>query len=405
MTLSPMQCEYINNATHRWNVKTGATRSGKTFMDIAFTIPYRLRQTHGKPGLRLLLGATKGTLTRNIIDPLTERWGTSLVSAIRSDNTATLFGEKVYCLGADNVRQVNRIRGASVIYCYGDEVTTWNEEVFTMLKSRLDKPDSTFDGTCNPEGPSHWFKKFIDSGADVYAQAYTIDDNPFLPASFVAALKQEYEGTVYFNRYILGQWMAAEGIVYRAFADDAERFIIDEAPPVTCVTIGVDFGGGTSAHAFSCVGFTRGLNDLVVLDEFYEKSALTPEKLEERFVEFVRRCQDRWIVADVWCDSAEQTLIGGLRSAAAKAHIGVNIGNARKYEVNDRIRCAARLMGADRFKIMRRCEHTIDAYRSALWDSKYETEDVRLDNGTTNIDSLDATEYAYERYIKDLIIR
>jgi hypothetical protein len=110
-------------------------------------------------------------------------------------------------------------------------------------------------------------------------------------------------------------------------------------------------------------------------------------------------------VADVWCDSAEQTLIGGLRSAAAKAHIGVNIGNARKHEVNDRIRCAARLMGADRFKVMRRCEHTIDAYRSALWDSKYETEDVRLDNGTTNIDSLDAAEYAYERYIKDLIAR
>jgi hypothetical protein len=62
-------------------------------------------------------------------------------------------------------------------------------------------------------------------------------------------------------------------------------------------------------------------------------------------------------------------------------------------------------MGADRFKVMRRCEHTIDAYRSALWDSKYETEDVRLDNGTTNIDTLDATEYAYERYIKDLIAR
>lgn len=400
-----MQCDYIRNATHRWNVKTGATRSGKTFMDIAYTIPYRLRRSHGRPGLRLLLGATKGTLTRNIIDPLAERWGTSLVSPIRSDNTATLFGEKVYCLGADNIRQVDRIRGASVVYCYGDEVTTWNEEVFTMLKSRLDKPDSVFDGTCNPEGPTHWFKQFLDSDADVFAQAYTIDDNPFLPPSFVDALKTEYEGTVYYNRYILGQWMAAEGVVYRAFSDNAERFIIDDAPPVMSVTIGVDFGGGTSAHAFSCVGFTAGYRQMVVLDEYYEKAALTPRQLETQFVEFVKRCQDRYIVANVWCDSAEQTLIGGLRAAAANAHIGVNIGNARKCEVNDRIRCATRLMGADRFKVMRHCTHTIDAYRTALWDSKAVTEDVRLDNGTTNIDSLDATEYAYERYIRDLITR
>lgn len=403
MILSPMQCEYVNNAYHRWNVKTGATRSGKTYMDIAFTIPYRLRRSHGRPGLRLLLGATKGTLTRNIIDPLAERWGTKFVSPIRSDNTATLFGEKVYCLGADNVRQVDRIRGASVVYCYGDEVTTWNEDVFTMLKSRLDKPDSVFDGTCNPEGPRHWFKTFLDSDADIYSQAYTIDDNPYLSPDFVTNLKREYAGTVYYNRYILGQWMAAEGVVYRAFADDAERFIIDEAPPVMNVTIGVDFGGGTSAHAFSCVGFTRGMRDIVVLDEFYEKAALTPKQLEARFVEFLQSCRERWIVADVWCDSAEQTLIGGLRSAAANAHIGVNIGNARKCEVNDRIRCAARLMGADRFKVMRHCSHTIEAYSTALWDSKYETEDVRLDNGTTNIDTLDATEYAYERYIKDLI--
>ncbi len=403
MILSPMQCEYVNNAHHRWNVKTGATRSGKTYMDIAFTIPYRLRRSHGRPGIRLLLGATKGTLTRNIIDPLAERWGAKFVSPIRSDNTATLFGEKVYCLGADNVRQVDRIRGASVVYCYGDEVTTWNEEVFTMLKSRLDKPDSVFDGTCNPEGPRHWFKTFLDSDADIYSQAYTIDDNPYLSPDFVANLKREYAGTVYYNRYILGQWMAAEGVVYRAFADDAERFVIDEAPPVMNVTIGVDFGGGTSAHAFSCVGFTRGMRDVVVLDEFYEKAALTPKQLESRFVEFLQSCRERWIVADVWCDSAEQTLIGGLRSAAANAHIGVNIGNARKCEVNDRIRCAARLMGADRFKVMRHCSHTIEAYSTALWDSKYETEDVRLDNGTTNIDTLDATEYAYERYIKDLI--
>ena len=59
-------------------------------------------------------------------------------------------------------------------------------------------------------------------------------------------------------------------------------------------------------------------------------------------------------------------------------------------------------MGANRFKIMEHCEKTIDAYASAVYDSKKVTEDVRLDNGTSNIDTLDATEYAYEREIWDL---
>ena len=88
-----------------------------------------------------------------------------------------------------------------------------------MLKSRLSCPHSHFDGTCNPESPTHWFKKFLDSDADIYCQAYTIDDNPTLPAQFVADLKKEYTGTVYYNRFILGQWMAANGVIYRLLAD------------------------------------------------------------------------------------------------------------------------------------------------------------------------------------------
>lgn len=405
MKLTPMQFEFAENASHRWNVKTGATRSGKSYMDIIYTIPKRIIDRRGKPGLTVILGNTRGTLQRNIIDPMLDLWGKRYITPIRSDNTAYLFGEKCYCLGADNVRQVNRIRGASIKYCYGDEVTTWNEEVFTILKSRLDTPYSTFDGTCNPESPSHWFKKFLESSADIYQQAYTIDDNPNLPSEFVDNLKKEYAGTIYYDRYILGKWIAAEGIIYRAFADDTQRFIIpeDEQPGIVEAAIGVDFGGGTSAHAFSCVGFTRGMREMVILDEFYCKDALTPAELERHFCDFAYSCCSRFPVTWVYCDSAEQTLIKGLRSSAARERIGVQIYNARKSPINDRIRCAVRLMATDRFKVMARCNHTIEAYRTALWDSKHDSEDIRLDNGTTNIDTLDATEYAYERYISELV--
>ena len=203
--LTEFQQEYLRNCSHRWNVKTGATRSGKTYLDCAVTIPKRICAARGE-GLLVLMGNTLGTLERNVLSLMRELWGPDLVGVIRTSaagNVVQLFGKKVYVLGADNKKHIARIQGAAFEYVYGDEITTWDEGVFQMLKSRLSCPHSHFDGTCNPESPTHWFKKFLDSDADIYCQAYTIDDNPTLPAQFVADLKKEYTGTVYYNRFIL----------------------------------------------------------------------------------------------------------------------------------------------------------------------------------------------------------
>ena len=404
MIFSDKQREYWREAgKHRWGVKAGATRSGKTYQDF-FLIPKRLLAVEGKDGLNVILGNTRETIRRNILLPMQQMYGLEYVGNLKADNSCDMFGQKVFCLGADNVNRVDKVRGSSIKYCYGDEVTTWNKDVFDMLKSRLDKPYSRFDGTCNPDNPRHWFKQFLDSDADIYKQAYTIDDNPFLPPEFVENLKREYSGTILYDRYIKGLWVAAEGVIYKLFADHPERFIVDDiqGQQIRHAVIGVDFGGGTSAHAFSCTGFTTG-GAIVTLDEYREQAALEPTKLENDFVDFVKRCQMRWLVTDVWCDSAEQTLINGLRAAAAKNHLAVNIGNAMKKPINNRIRALCLLMGAGRYFINRKCVETIDALKTAVWDAKKLTEDVRLDDGTTNIDSLDSLEYSYEREIPNLI--
>jgi PBSX family phage terminase large subunit len=404
MLLTPKQRDFVRHANHRWNFKGGATRSGKTYLDFRWIIPMRVRERAGMDGLTVILGVTNSTIERNVLEPMRRLYGEELVSRISSDNTVKLFGEKCYALGAEKISQLSKLRGASFKYCYGDEVADWSKDVFDLLKSRLDKPYSCFDGTFNPQGPNHWLKKFLDSDADIYCQSYSIDDNPFLDPVFVANLKREYTGTVLYDRYILGLWVAAEGVIYRLFADHPERFIVDDLPDqkIRRAVIGVDFGGGTSAHAFTCTGFTTG-GAIVTLDDYREKQALDPAKLERDFVDFVKRCQLRWLVTDVWCDSAEQTLINGLRNAAARARIGVNIGNALKRPINDRIRALCLLMGAGRYYCAPNCTNTIDALKSALWDSKHNTEDVRLDDGTTNIDSLDSLEYSFEREIPNLI--
>lgn len=402
MALTGKQREYLQNAHHRWNVKTGATGSGKSFVDMAATIPKRLIAMRGE-GLAVMLGNTRSTLERNILDPMREMWP-GLIGHIRADNTVDMFGRKVYALGADNKKQVARIQGSTLEYAYGDEVTTWSPDVFTMLKSRLRCDHSHFDGTCNPDGPKHWFKTFLDSDADIYHQHYTLDDG-VLPQKIKAELRREYSGTVYFQRYILGLWVAAEGSIYRPFVDNQSAFLLDVAPPINRAVIGVDFGGGTSAHAFCCVGYSAGMSRLVVLRDYRRKDAADPGALARDFCDFVRVCQSRWPAFEAYCDSAEQTLINGLRVEAARQRLGINIRNARKIEINDRIRATCILMASGRFFVMRDCFNTIDALESAVWDGKYTTQDVRLDDGTTNIDNLDAMEYAFERDIHALIDR
>lgn len=402
MPLSSKQEEYLLGCNHRWNIKIGATGSGKSWIDYAVVIPKRLMAMRGQ-GAALMLGNTQGTVNRNILEPMRDIWGSQLVGRIISgENYANVFGQKVYILGADKQTSVTKIQGMTVEYAYGDEMTTWAEPVFQMLKSRLRCEHSAFDGTANPDSAHHYIKKFIDSDADVFCQTSTIDDNPFLPPEFVEQLKKEYAGTVYYKRFILGQWAAAEGACFPLFAAQPERYIIREAPPIMLANIGVDFGGGTSGHAFQCVGFTWRYGQMVILEEYFNQAALDPQTLEREFVDFVQRCQAKYTISEVFCDSAEQTLINGLRNAAASSRLRVNIYDAMKKPINDRIRAACKLQGADRFKIMEHCQITIDAYASAVYDSKNLTADVRLDNGTSNIDTLDATEYAYEREIYDL---
>lgn len=402
--LSPMQREYRDNANRRWNIKTGATRSGKTWLDIAYIIPKRIMDTRGLPGLTVLLGNTKGTLQRNVIEPMQEIFGASRVGSIRSDNTSEIFGERVHCLGADNKKHVDRIRGSSIKYCYGDEIVTWNPEVFDMLKSRLDKPYSVFDGTCNPEGPQHWFKKFLDSDADIYQQQYTIDDNPFLPPSFVHALKQEYAGTVLYQRYILGLWVAAEGAIYTQWCDDEERFLkaVDRSEIIRSI-IGVDFGGNGSASSFVCIGVLRGYIGVAILREYYHKGVTTPTEQEAEFVRFARECKEDYGCREAYCDSAEQTLIAGFKAAALKAGLFIDIKNAKKGEIINRIRFTLRLMGRGAFFVDPGCKHLREALTAAVYNPKKITKDERLDDGTTNIDSLDAMEYACEP-VMDAII-
>ena len=401
---SVKQKEFLGNANRRWNIKYGATRSGKTYLDY-YVIPKRIRNVVGKQGLIVVLGNTKGTLQRNVIEPLQNIWGTELVSDIKSDNTAFLFGEKAYCLGADNIKHVNKIRGASFKYCYGDEVATWNEEVFQMLKSRLDKPYSKFDGGCNPEGPSHWFKKFLDGNADIYQQKYTLYDNPFLDKEVLQNLETEYRGTVFFDRYILGDWKAAEGTIYMLFADKTQDFLVDKPnEELAIVTIGVDYGAGKSKIKFVASGITYNFRNVYILDEMDLSGVYDPEQIYEKFIEFYKRVYDKYDKCQyTFCDygALGNVITLGLIRRCQKERLPVQIVDCSKGLINDRIFLSSTLMAQRRFFILRKNTIITKAFQDALWNDK--KHDERLDDGTTDIDSLDAFEYSINSFYENLV--
>lgn len=169
----------------------------------------------------------------------------------------------------------------------------------------------------------------------------------------------------------------------------------------------MDFGGTGSAHAFVLTGFTVGFEQVVVLDEYYHNNkhqgVLSPKQLDQAFVDFVRRAKARYRVYTVYCDSAEQTLIQGLRIAAAKAGLGVEICNARKGEICNRIAFYNSIISQNRLRVLRSCPAVIDALKRAVYDPKHPMEDIRLDDGTSNIDSLDALEYSTEHIQDDIL--
>lgn len=240
--LSPKQTEYIQNAHSRWNIKIGATQCGKTFIDVQYMIPQRILDGVGKNGLNAILGVSKETIERNVLEPMRDIWGEDLISGINSRNIATLFGEKVYCLGAEKASQVAKIRGAKFKYLYIDEIVDIHPEVFELVKSRLSLPYSVCDAAGNPSYPSHFVKRFIDSadnGVDVYCQHWTLYDNPFLDPSYIKAMEAEYTGTVYFDRYVLGRWCKAEGLVYPMY-QKAIGEVPGDTPNETCISI--DYG-------------------------------------------------------------------------------------------------------------------------------------------------------------------
>lgn len=417
---------YIKNALHsKMSVAEGSIRSGKT-IDNCIIAAAILEETPDK--IHLASGSTIGNAKLNIgacngfgLENLFRgrcKWGKYKGNECLYVYTKT--GEKVVIFaGGGKSDSYKRILGNS----YGLWIATEINEHFDSDDSRESfikvafgrqaastNPHVLWD--LNPCNPKHGiYSDYIDKYKEDFIGGYnyehfTLADNLSISTQRRLEIEAQYDkNSIWYRRDILGQRCVAEGVIYRQFADNPDKYTIEEDTniigDIILVNIGVDFGGNGSATTFVCTGFTRGMKNVIILKSERHEEELNPEELNEAFANFFEVCYNAYKKPmETYADSAEQILIRGFKQTALKRGLRTNVKNALKRPINDRIKLVNKLIAQDRFTVCEGAETVKNALCEALWDSKHE--DLRLDDGSTDIDTLDAVEYSIEPYMYEL---
>ena len=421
------QIDWMNKCLgDNWfNVSEGGKRAGKNVIGIiAFCT---LLEIHPDK-IHLIGGVSIATAKLNILDcngyGILEYFKGRCKQGIYNNRDClyvyTKTGEKVVLVSGGGKRGDEKlIKGNTYGMAY---ITEANECTPEFIKEVFDRTLSSSNRKVihdlNPKSPTdryytevlnyHEKQQQLDKKYGFNYGHFTIADNLSISDDALRKILKTYDKEdLWYKRDILGQRIQAEGIIYRTFLEHKEQYILKSLDKFELNTIqyGVDFGGTGSGTTFVATGFANGYQDVIVLRSERHTEGLSPERLEMLFCDFVDRCFDEFgMIGYTYADSAEQVLIRGMRNAVERNGTQTIIQNAKKMPILDRIRLVVKLIGTHRFWVLEEAKTVIDALCTALWNSK--KNDERLDNGTTDIDTLDAMEYSIEpnyKYLLDYI--
>lgn len=415
--LNPKQLDFILNDDKRVNLLSGAVRSGKTYISLLKWAIFV--STMPEDSEFIMVGKTITALKRNCLGLLTDLVGSANFSYSTSQKSGKLYGRQIWLEGANDDRAESKIRGMTLAGAYVDELTQIPFEFYTMLLSRLSIKNAKLYATTNPDAPTHWVKKEIidNDKIDKKIWNFQFDDNLILKnenEQYFNDLRNEYEsmGDVFLQRFIYGNWVSAEGLIYQQFANNSDLFIKEQAideykNPINfmIISIGIDYGADNSNTEFKATGITPYFKQVWSLDEMRIEGIKAPEEIYEKFVEFYKRVvNNHGKVTHLFCDygALGQLLTFGLNKYLQQHGIPLQAKDCIKGKIIERIQLDCQLFAQRRKFILSNCRNLIDAYKQAVWDEKHEGE--RLDNGTSDIDSLDAFEYSIFAFYDKLMI-
>lgn len=416
--------EYIRSCKYNTiNVAEGAVRAGKT-IDNVFAFAMELERTQDK--IHLATGSTAANAKLNIGEA--NGFGLEYIFRGRSrwgkfkDNECiyvkTMTGEKIVIFaGGAKADSFKKIRGNSYGMWIATEINLHHDNTIKEAFNRqLMAKNRKIFWDLNPSKPKHqiyteyidFYKKKQEEGELVGGynyQHFTIFDNINLTEQRIAEIISQYDkNSIWYQRDIIGKRMIAEGLIYRQFATNPKKYRIDKAKRnYMIINIGIDFGGNESKHAFVATGITRGYKEVVILESERYETDVDPDGLNQLFIDFVKRIINKYgKVNYVYPDNNEQVLIRGFKNAAKKERLNITIRDSKKIKIIDRIRLVSSLIAQGRFFYTKNAETVEDALTNAVWNS--ETDELeRIDDGTSDIDTLDALEYSIERDAKRFI--
>ncbi|NUK22059.1 PBSX family phage terminase large subunit [Streptomyces lunaelactis] len=374
--LSPKQEVSIGQSTAWLNVWEGSVRSGKTIASLLRWLMYVSNAP--KSGELAVIGKTFDTVARNVFGPLTDPalFGSAakLIKYTRGASVAWILGRQVEVITANDAKAEARLRGLTGAGAYVDELTLIPKEFFKRLVDRQSVEGALIFATTNPDNPGHWAKKDWLNRADelgIRSWHFTLDDNPALPAAYVARMKKAFTG-LWYRRYILGHWVMSEGAIYEAF--DPELHVVDECPPIVqWLCDSVDYG---TVNPFADLLIGLGADGrMYVVSEYRHDSRTARRQMTDAEYSAARRqwllgvaqpgtniigVQPPWTIVDPSAASFIEQLHRDKVSGVMPAD----------NTVLDGIRTIASLFAADRLRIHRSCAGLITELPGYSWDDE-----------------------------------
>ena len=364
----------------------GSIRSGKTVSMADGFVLWSMatfdRQTFA------LCGKTIESLRRNVVT-LMPQWleGLFTITERRSENKLTIsLGEKsntYYLFGGKDESSYALIQGITLAGVLFDEVALMPRSFVEQAMARCSVDGSKFWFNCNPENPGHWFYTDWVKKAEernVMHLHFTMQDNPGLSEKTKARYEKMYAG-VFYRRYILGEWVKAEGLVYPMF--NREIHVIDQIPPRSArhrYYVSVDYGT-VNPFAAGLYDYNPTERKATMLQELYFKGGSNNRVDNEAYYTMLCNLIGDYPIEYIIIDPSASSMIETIQKYGKYAVVRAD------NDVLNGIQDVTKFLNAGALYFHKSCKNTFEEFETYSWDED-KPEDAVIKENDHSMDQL-----------------
>ena len=432
---------YINCFNNRINCLEGAYRAGKSVINI-YSFAVYLENCFDK--IHLVSGASVASARLNVSD--CNGFGLSYIFRGRCKagkyegndclKIKTKTGDKIVIfVGGANSDSYKRIQGLSFgsflsvelanLYISDDEKNFIDMALSRLIQSR--DPKVWWD--LNPVSPKHKvYTKYLDKYAEEQKLGTFVGGYNYMTCSLFdnAALTSEQrnsflslypdEESMEYQRYIMGRRAAAEGLIFKQFALNKDRWVVNDLNEFfkgirkQFISVGVDFGStGSNTTMVASLIFNNFSGILVVRSDLIDMSdgESTVQIFNERLKKFILELESLKIgeIKYLFADNADTVMVNECKQVLKqlKMYGKITVQGSHKHTIKKRIDTKRSLMIRNRWFVYKEAKTVIDSTETQVYDNREGHEDERLDNGSIDIDTADAEEYSWSAWLPKFI--